>query len=65
VVSPQWVGLTADGRLDVTKDAEARGIIAAAKDPAVAAARRLQRQGRGLERPRRRPRADHPRRAPR
>jgi hypothetical protein len=33
VVSPQWVGLTADGRLDVTKDPEARGIIAAAKSP--------------------------------
>ncbi|WP_293900762.1 glycosyltransferase [Phenylobacterium sp.] len=33
VVSPQWVGLTDDGKLDVTKDAEARGIIAAAKDP--------------------------------
>jgi hypothetical protein len=33
VVSPQWVGLTADGKLDVTKDAEARAIIAAAKSP--------------------------------
>ena len=33
VVSPQWVGLTADGKLDVTKDPEARAIIAAAKTP--------------------------------
>jgi cellulose synthase/poly-beta-1,6-N-acetylglucosamine synthase-like glycosyltransferase/peptidoglycan/xylan/chitin deacetylase (PgdA/CDA1 family)/spore germination protein YaaH len=33
VVSPQWVGLTADGKLDVTRDAEARAIIAAAKTP--------------------------------
>ncbi|MBU1375269.1 MAG: glycosyltransferase [Alphaproteobacteria bacterium] len=31
VVSPQWVGLTAAGRLDVTKDPEARAIIAASK----------------------------------
>ncbi|MBW8816522.1 MAG: glycosyltransferase [Caulobacterales bacterium] len=34
VVSPQWVGLTDQpGVLDVTKDPEARAIIAAAKDP--------------------------------
>ena len=33
VVSPQWVGLTADGKLDVTRDPEARAIIAAAKAP--------------------------------
>jgi len=31
VVSPQWVGLTAEGTLDVTKDPEARAIIAASK----------------------------------
>lgn len=33
VVSPQWVALTDDGRLDVTKDPEARGIIAASPTP--------------------------------
>lgn len=31
VVSPQWIALTANGQLDVTHDAEARGIIAASK----------------------------------
>ncbi|MBI1197892.1 MAG: glycosyltransferase [Phenylobacterium sp.] len=33
VVSPQWIGLTPDGRLDVTHDPEARAIIARAKTP--------------------------------
>ena len=33
VVSPQWIGLTATGQLDVTHDPEARAIIAAAKAP--------------------------------
>jgi cellulose synthase/poly-beta-1,6-N-acetylglucosamine synthase-like glycosyltransferase/spore germination protein YaaH/peptidoglycan/xylan/chitin deacetylase (PgdA/CDA1 family) len=33
VVSPQWVALTPKGTLDVTKDAQARAIIAGAKHP--------------------------------